>query len=52
MLSGWDRVLTVNGEFHGLYNWDSGNGYLVLSQDSIRIVYQQYWKMSSPASEQ
>jgi hypothetical protein len=47
MLPGWHRVFTVNGEFLGLHNWDSGNGYLVLSQDSSRKVYQQHWHMLS-----
>ena len=45
----WDRMFTVNGEFLGLHSWHSGNRYLVLSQESSRIVYRQYWQMLSPA---
>ena len=47
MLPGWNRVFTVNGEFLGLHNWDSGNGCLVLRQDSGRTVYQQHRQMLS-----
>jgi hypothetical protein len=39
MLPGWDKVFAVYGEFLGLHSWDSGNGYLALSQDSSTIVY-------------
>ena len=39
MLPGWHRLFTVNGEFLGLHNLDSGNGCLVLSQDSIAGQY-------------
>jgi hypothetical protein len=42
-------MFTVNGEFLGLHSWHSGNGYLMLSQDSSRIAYRQYWQMLSPA---
>ena len=47
MLPGWHRLFTVNGEFIGLHNLDSGNGCLVLNQDSSRTVYQQHWQMLS-----
>jgi hypothetical protein len=37
MLPGWDRVFTEYGEFLGFHSQDSGNGNLVLHQDSSRI---------------